>query len=49
MLKKQRRRRWLSGLLAAVMVLSLLPVSAFAAATAPEEADLTWVTRKLAK
>ena len=36
MLKKQRRRRWLSGLLAAVMVLSLLPVSAFAA-TAPGE------------
>ena len=30
MLKKQRRRRWLSGLLAAVMVLSLLPVSVWA-------------------
>ena len=34
MLKKQRRRRWLSGLLAAVMVLSMLPVSVFAADTA---------------
>ena len=42
MLKKQRRRRWLSGLLAAVMVLSLLPVSVFAADTAQPIFEETW-------
>ena len=47
MLKKQRRRRWLSGLLAAVMVLSLLPVSAFAAATEPTGDSLQWVEEKV--
>ena len=36
MLKKQRRRRWLSGLRAAVMVLSMLPVSVWASYKKPE-------------